>query len=445
MSLLGRNCFGEAMPEHLSEEQIARYRERRIPPEQLLQVDDHISVCAVCRERLASANELRAALQGADTRPLPGQRGDARPALLGAASQGAYLQDMGAASPPGAPPAGHLAYEQLEAYVDGKMSDTDLGIARGHLEFCPSCSDEVRDLNTFKVELANSKSHSREGWWAAFVAMWLTRRRIAFAVAMAAVIAMAAELGIRRMAPPHSVPSSGKANFASPETLWAIKTLSAKEQAAVLEVLSQQKIKPPDVLAGLRGTGETLLGGSPKGARFEVLEPLGEVVLDVRPLFRWRPLAGAISYSVAIFDPNLNPVQSSPALGITQWLADQPLPRGQTYLWQVTAKLGNGQTVSSPRPPSSEARFRVLDQERADELSLFQAIHPGAHLALGVLYAEAGLLKQGEQKLGQLPKSDPDYDLAQRLLKSIQEIRSPTGRKATFAVPKASLEIRSIY
>lgn len=48
---------------------------------------------------------------------------------------------------------------------------------------------------------------------------------------------------------------------------------------------------------------------------------------------------------------------------------------------------------------------------------------------LGILYSEAGLPEQGEHELGQLPKGDPDYDLAQKLLKSIQKIRNPTPEK----------------
>ncbi len=348
------------------------------------------------------------------------------PAPHGAASRGTSLQDMTLA--PAASRGEHLAYEQLESYVDSKMLDADRQLAQAHLESCPSCSDDVRDLQTFKVELVNSKRRLKEGWWAAFIAMWLTRRRIAFAVAMAVVIVLAVEVGKQQLTPPHGIPHPGTANSnpAATETLLAIKALSAEEQAAVLEAISQQSIKTPVVLAGLRGPKETLLGGTPDGARFEVLQPLGEVVLDVRPLFRWQPLAGAISYSVAIFDLNLNLVQSSPAMGTTQWSPGQPLHQGQTYLWQVTAKLSNGQTFSSPRPPSPEARFRVLDQTKADELSRFQAAHPGAHLALGILYAEAGLLEGAEHELGLLTKTDPDYDLAQKLVKSIQEIRNPT-------------------
>jgi Tfp pilus assembly protein PilF len=94
-------------------------------------------------------------------------------------------------------------------------------------------------------------------------------------------------------------------------------------------------------------------------------------------------------------------------------------------VWQVTASLSDGKSVSSPSPPSPEAKFRVLDQKKADELSHFQAAHSESHLALGILYAQAGILEQGEHELTQVKESDPDYRLAQNLLKSIEEIRHP--------------------
>jgi hypothetical protein len=252
---------------------------------------------------------------------------------------------------------------------------------------------------------------------------------------MAAVIVLAVEVGKRQLAPPHGVPPSGTAesNSTGTETLLAFKSLSAEEQTAILAVISQHSITTPAVLAGLRGPKGTLLRGTSEGARFEVLQPLGEVVLDVRPLFRWQHLAGAISYSVSIYDMNLNHVMSSRALGATQWSPDQPLQRGRIYLWQVSAKLSNGESVSSPRPPSAEARFRVLDQKKADEFDRLQALEHAlssapseSHLVHGILYAQAGLLDMGEKELILIPESDSNYGLAQKLLKSIQEIRNST-------------------
>jgi hypothetical protein len=118
-------------------------------------------------------------------------------------------------------------------------------------------------------------------------------------------------------------------------------------------------------------------------------------------------------------------VQSSPPLRVTQWRAAQPLKRGQIYLWQITARLRNGNSVSSPIPPSPEARFQVLDQKKADELAGFREARPESHLAIGILCAQAGLLEQGEHELAGVLEGDPDYKLAQNLLNSIQKIRNP--------------------
>jgi hypothetical protein len=224
-------------------------------------------------------------------------------------------------------------------------------------------------------------------------------------------------------APVGEGPNGPETHIAGSEAdIRAINTLLAEQKRAVLEAISQQKINAPKVLAELQGQQQTLLGES-QGPRFEVLAPLGEVALSVRPHFRWQPVTGARSYSVAIFDEKLNPVESSGSLPATEWTPDKPLKRGQLYQWQVTAKLGGGKSVNAPSPPGPEAKFRVLDQKNADEIAHFQEANPESHIALGIVFAQAGLLGPGEDELELLPKTDPNYGLAQNLLKSIREIR----------------------
>jgi hypothetical protein len=237
-----------------------------------------------------------------------------------------------------------------------------------------------------------------------------------------------AEVGRWRLSPSREVRTAETLNSNSndDEMLAAINELPPGEQSELREVISQQRIKSPDVLAELKGTQQALLSESQEAVRIELLTPLGEVVPDPRPLFQWQPLGGASSYSVAIFDANLNPVQSSPPLHTTEWRVNRALKRGQLYLWQVSAQLRNGRSVSAPSPPSPEAKFRVLDQKKANELGRLQQAHPKSHIALAVLCLQAGLLQQGENELHQVSKGDPNYGLAQNLLKSIQEIRNPT-------------------
>ena len=426
------------MPDHLSEEQIRRYRKRENPPEELLRVDDHISQCAQCRELLSSASELRAALQSGETLSLLGQLRQSDSAQFEPADKGAHLNEMSRAVHNGAPQSKHLSYEQLETYVDGKMPRTDRDVAEAHLESCRSCSEDVRDLNTFRVELEGSREPRRIRWWARTASPGLAPRRAVFALVMAVVIVLVVAVGRRKLSPAPVIPDTGVANSGGAQPsltggsnssgapmLLGLADLRPADRIAVVQAAGQERIKSPDVLAGLQGPPQTLLGKSAEGPRFKVLQPIGEVVLDARPVFRWQPLKGADSYSVTVFDAKLNPVQTSATLRVTQWITARALKRGQLYLWQVTAKLSTGESVSSPTPPNPEARFLVLGQEKAGEFLQFRTVHPEAHLTLGILYAQAGVLGEAKKELEQLPQGDPNYDLAQKLLNSIQEIRKP--------------------
>jgi anti-sigma factor RsiW len=416
--------FRIAMPDHLSQQQIERYRERQVPPEELLQVDDHLSRCPACRAQLASSFDMRAASGGATSPRLAGSREDS-------------------AFPRASLRPGHVTYEQLEAFIDGKATDAENEALRAHVDSCRVCAGELRDMSDFKAELTVSwKKHpkAKEKWWVGLGALRLTPSRIALALVVSAaiVLAVAVERKSLSLAPPRKTASVENAptnapslNHARNERLTAnlssfeaaIDGLPPEERASALFAYSHQIIAAPEVLARLRGRQQTLLGESQPGRRFEVLAPLGELVSDTRPIFRWQSLTGATGYAVAIFDADLNPVQSSPTLLATQWTPNRPLKRGQVYQWQVTATLSDGNSLTSPSPPSPEAKFQVLDQEKADQLAQFQRAHAESYVALGILYAQAGLLEQGQHELQQVPRNDPDHDLAQNLLKSIREIR----------------------
>lgn len=50
----------------------------------------------------------------------------------------------------------HLAYEQLAAYVDDAMSDVEREMADSHLAVCHACKEEMRDLFSFRETLASA-------------------------------------------------------------------------------------------------------------------------------------------------------------------------------------------------------------------------------------------------------------------------------------------------
>ena len=418
------------MPEHLLEEQIARYRGRQTSPEELLRIDDHISGCARCRELLAM--EVGAASRGGNTSSLPVQ-----PASSQSPNTAAWRKPTRKV----VTLAEHLSFEQLEAFVDRKMSKEKRDAVKAHIEECQECREDLRDLNTFKAELQSSREAS---WWRRFSRVRFVRGRAI--IAMAVVVVLAVAVGRSTLwhhhapqpvivanshgtEPGQTEPNAG-AGYATAK-ISEFAELSPSERSRLENALSEQRIQPADILAQLQGRTETLLGPARAGPRLDLLHPVGEVVREERPVFRWQPLAGADRFVVTIFDQKMNLVETSPPLHAGQWRPLRRLQRGQIYLWQVNATLRSGESVISPAPPNPEARFQVLDQEKWDELIRIQGKLPRdpsvsrseLHLLNGILYAQAGLLELGEEELEQIPTGDPNYNLAESLLKSVQEIR----------------------
>ena len=140
-----------------------------------------------------------------------------------------------------------------------------------------------------------------------------------------------------------------------------------------------------------------------------------------RPTFRWSPLKGATGYVVEVYDGDFNLVAASPQLTSHSWTAPA-LSRGRIYGWQVKA-IKDSQEVTSPRPPAPQARFRILDHAKANELAKARRAYSSSHLALGLLYAEAGLLREAEQELRALQKANPDSEIARSLLSQVQALR----------------------
>jgi len=195
-----------------------------------------------------------------------------------------------------------------------------------------------------------------------------------------------------------------------------IAVLPADVRPAVSEAIQHGKLPLPTDLSQYRGRAHTRLGAPEVNTGFALLGPFGEAIAETRPEFRWQPLAGAIRYSVAIVDAGLHPVQRSPALRTTRWRPRRPLRRGKTYLWQVTATLRGGSKVVSSAP---EALLRIIPQKLADELAQFRQGHEEAHLALGALYAQAGMLTESADELRKVPPGDSSYSTARTLLESL--------------------------
>jgi anti-sigma factor RsiW len=446
--------------EHLSLDEIEQYRRgRAASPARLLALDDHLALCAACRSKateMENVNELLLSLKS-DLSEADTQTSE------------------------------HLTSEQLAAYVDDSLVEVDREIAENHLTVCRACEREARELMDFKAtitpqlnerhEPATSQlSASQPGrkllsslWPQAWSASPLRAAVVAAAVLLLTVgsawlIWKRVSNEDRQVAQSEGAPtapvanndqSTNAGNSSQPDVtptqqtheegatdivlalndgggsvtldadgnLSGLETLAPAQAEAVKTALRTQRVVNPSTLAGIGTRGGVLRGDEGQGSEtFIVRSPIGVIVETPRPTLRWDALDGA-TYTVTIYDSNFNPITTSGALVSPSWTPPRALARGQIYSWQVTA-LKQGVETKSPRPPAPEAKFKVLEGGKAAEIQRVRRSQPNSHLALGVLYAQAGLLDDAEREFNALLRANPKSEIARKLLNNVRNAKN---------------------
>jgi hypothetical protein len=434
---------------HLTKEQLEDYCQQRLPVAELLPVSDHLDSCEVCRRRAEYSLNRDAAFI------------DIHSEIFG--------QTEEISSP--RPTATHLTEDQLAGYVDRSLTGDQEQMVADHLTGCELCVLAVDDLRTFRNQVAPSLDHEYHPALRPSIIVnrrrripgWLTSTfRMAptpgFGLALVILFLVVAGWVVwrttRDRSPKHEVvvtpaplpqpaPSSqptplppvppaplvaqlkdgrGELSLERDGRLSGADDLPPAYRNLVKQALTDQQISRSSQLKGLTRPPSALMGSGKEGNEFSVIEPAGNVLLTDRPSFRWSTMAGASSYTVEVFDSEFKLVVASPQLNGTSWSITQSLPRGKVYSWQVKAIKGE-QEVTSPQPPAPQARFRVLDQAKANEITNAKRTHSSSHLILGLLYAEAGLLKESEQEMRLLVRANPDSEVARNLLRQVQALR----------------------
>jgi hypothetical protein len=196
--------------------------------------------------------------------------------------------------------------------------------------------------------------------------------------------------------------------------------LPAAYQNLLKKTLSTERIERSSQLQGLTRPPSSLMSSDNQKDEFSVLEPAGNVLNTNQPAFRWSAMEGATGYVVEVYDEQFKLVASSPQLTSLSWTTT--LPYGNVYSWQVKA-IKDGQEITSPRPPAPQAKFRVLDEKKVNELARAKRAYGSSHLTLALLYADAGLLKEAEQELRQVQRANPNSNLVRPLLRQIRALQ----------------------
>ncbi|MEP7342870.1 MAG: zf-HC2 domain-containing protein [Acidobacteriota bacterium] len=399
---------------------------RRLAPGELSAAMQHLAECSACREQINGAYNTEERL---------------------AALRAQFITKPGETER-------HPSYEQLSGFVDRSLPADQRTVVQSHLEACDDCAEEARGFRTL---LAALQTHSVKSAIQPARTEKAARVRkpvfvrLGFAAAAIAVIALIIIAGWRRPAtivqhneiategstpspsPATSLPTSEtklsltdqghRITLDSQGNLTELPSLPAGYERIVKAALTRQRAPVSPAIAELASDKGTLLGPGDNADAFDLLTPVAKVVSSNRPAFRWRKVAAAESYSVVVLDQHLNVMAQGETDGKTSWTPPEPLPRDQVLRWQVTAKIGDKQIIS-PIPPMPEARFKILPQAKAAELSQAAKEYANSHLLLGTLYAEAGLVEEAEREFRSLLAENPGSKIAQKLLRSVQ-IRKP--------------------
>jgi hypothetical protein len=418
--------------EHLSDRQIERCQQRLLPAAEQRRADDHLAGCAECRAKLHRFARTQSLLASVALSPDDPWRVVAEP------------EDF---TP--------LSDEQTPAYSDSRAEETEraappVQAARAESKLYPP-PEQLRPAARRETNL------SQRGLLAAVV--------IAPLLLIAAILSLwsfirenrelksrleavrqeneklqqratdaeknLAELNNRIVSPQPSVsqaPASlsvalndagGQVALDQQGNLVGLGTLPFVQQQMLRDALSSGQVDASLLAAELAGKPDAKTDEAKDDALLRLVSPVGKTIITDRPTLRWQPLTGAIGYVVTIYDESLNKVTASDQLTATSWTVTQPLARGRIFTWQIKA-VREGEESGAP---ASEARFKILDQVRVEELNQAKREHPEAHLLLGLLYARAGLADEAEREMKTLARLNPDSEIVRKLMQSIRAAR----------------------
>jgi hypothetical protein len=406
--------------EHLTQKQIEDFAQNRLPAAELLAASDHLDACEACRTRVEAGVNIDEAFF--------------------ALRDEAFAENSN--------PIEHLTSEQTAEYVDRNLSGDELQFVTDHVSGCEQCAFAVADLRAFRNEIAPSLDREygsgqvtpvvRESWRQRFASLFRVSPVPAFGAAALAILLLSLIAWIVWRTPKEEkqevvvVPSPSLQPSPSvvppvelqPEPAPVVAQLNdgpvpAAYQELVKKALTTQRIERSSQLQGLTRPSSSLMGTNEPGREFSVLAPAGVVLMSDRPSFRWSRFEGASGYVVEVYDDQFKLVMSSPEVTNVSWTATQSLARGKVYSWQVKA-VKDGQEVTVPRPPAPQAKFRVIDQGRMNEISRAKRAYGSSHLTLALLYAEAGLVSEAEQELRMLQKANPQSEIVRKLLRQVR-------------------------
>lgn len=422
--------------EHLSDDDINRYLNKRMSAADALAADDHLSACANCRERFLDPATVEATY------------GFVRCAIDSVAEPAAEY---------------HTLYEDMAAYVDGDLGSREREHLLSHLENCVECDAAVAELQGMREAIASDLGGGvavEPGITVRAVAAlgkpsprivvpimivlllvaglgWIGTRRFRSALneMRAEVDRLQGEndrlqevvkesrtevtvLGLRLDGAVVLRDEGGVITLDRNGELGGLDILAAEYRQEIRSVLESGRVFLPAILGQLHTKPKNMMGPTAEQS-FKLIAPVGVVVESDRPTFRWSEFSGVDHYEVVVYEvKTLKEIAVAIDLHQTEWRPSTALTPNVLYAWQVRAVKDRNE-IKIPSLDEGEARFAVLDRKKAAEIEDVRRDYKGFHLLLGTLYARAGLVEKAEQEFEALRKTNPQSGFVRELLKSL--------------------------
>jgi hypothetical protein len=176
-------------------------------------------------------------------------------------------------------------------------------------------------------------------------------------------------------------------------------------------------VKIPATIISLRPNFGNVRGGNNDDAQL-ILSPNGEVIRETQPTLSWSKAKNVKNYQVSLTDKAYKEVVNEKTIG-NSLKVKNPLKRGQTYIFTVTAEKENDE--DSNQKPNQPALFRVASEKAITRLE--KAEKTGKDWKILSIMLNEGMLSESEKTLNIILSKNPKDKLAVKLLKRVQELR----------------------
>jgi hypothetical protein len=286
----------------------------------------------------------------------------------------------------------HLTYEQMEAWVEDAMDQTEREFVVAHTALCPFCRKQLTAYETYAPVMSAPTAAPAQ-----LVPFWERFRAALGSLPAASKLAMAAlALAVAVLAP------TVMRNARSSSARWEqIEALPPSVRQAAREVVDAVTPIRPAALADLAPNPDA-----------ELDYPGSEVVEETQPELRWKPLQAACS--IAGSDSGNKVVAQALVVDKGQWVVPVALHRGGTYAWEIRAMDAD---------VSHRGLFRVLGASEEQTLAELRASGAGP-LGLGAVEQQFGMLTAAQGEFEKLAKESPKSQDAAKLLDHVRSLRA---------------------